>query len=185
MDRSYSPMLELEDDSIDAELAKIKTENHDESDFAKTPSPVNELDVSSSTTEPSRLPYRYRRHRSSRRPTPYSTPAPQLRCEESITDEGRNFQDIHLREPSELCWRCGLPGHRRDTCRGTPIRFCSRCGLIGTLSRDCKCQRGFKGEASHFQQQKLDSQKGTRDVAVLCKLPVEFSVCPMCGQYYR
>lgn len=185
MDRSYSPMLELEDNSIDEELAKIKTENHDESDFAKTPSPINELEISTSATEPSRLPHRSRRFRSSRRPTPYSTPIAQLQYEESATDEGRNFQDIHLRGPSELCWRCGLPGHRRDTCRRTPIRFCSRCGLVGTLSRNCTCQRGLKEKTSPLQQQKPVYQKTTKDVAVLCKLPVEFSVCPMCRQYYR
>lgn len=39
----------------------------------------------------------------------------------------------------DLCWRCGYPGHRRQTCIDRPLLFCSRCGTVGQMSRDCPC----------------------------------------------
>lgn len=181
MDLSYSPMLELDDESIETELEEMEEaipRYRTQPIFTEVS--VSEPQISSSTTKSSTYynPYhRRRRHRSK----PYSpppavrtvpTPLMQVRLDEPA--EGREFQDIHLLDPNELCWRCGLPGHRRNTCTGEPIRFCSRCGLIGTLSRDCKCQGGKPGLQT-FQSKRM------KDAGVLCRLP-EFSVCPMCGQ---
>lgn len=48
---------------------------------------------------------------------------------------------------TDLCWRCGRAGHRRQGCRKRPCVFCSRCGLVGTLFRDCGCKELFSAMA--------------------------------------
>lgn len=53
-------------------------------------------------------------------------------------EERRGQLPQHLPSSSTLCWRCGLPGHRQESCRNKPIKFCSKCGLIGTFFREHK-----------------------------------------------
>lgn len=51
------------------------------------------------------------------------------------------LEGITLPVERDLCWRCGYPGHHRQGCNKSRLIFCSRCGTIGTMSRDCACDR--------------------------------------------
>ncbi|KAG5874380.1 hypothetical protein JTB14_036724 [Gonioctena quinquepunctata] len=45
----------------------------------------------------------------------------------------------YLLVDKDLCWRCGHPGHQRQSCRKPWNIFCSRCGRCGVRSADCSC----------------------------------------------
>lgn len=58
-----------------------------------------------------------------------------------IAEKPPTYMPVHLKN---LCWRCGEAGHKRFTCKKTPLLFCSRCGLCGIMSRTCKCSDARK-----------------------------------------
>ena len=73
-----------------------------------------------------------------------------------------------------LCWKCGRPGHQRDSCQAKPIIFCSACGKVGVLSVRCICRHLFPAAAPQSRRQ----------FPVITGIPCRKSGqyrCPTCG----
>lgn len=177
MERTGSPVLELEDYDILQELDAVIEEgnNREPPTTAEGPTgdqpekaqPVVGGGASVTPCPPPQGPSSQilPRHPKISPPTP--TPEDQQSDEEweEWTDpiEGRGPGPVFLPTPENLCWRCGRSGHRRNTCKGEPVLFCSRCGRIGTLSRECICDRQL---TSHG--------RGRRPI-------IKTDQCPRCG----
>ncbi|KAG5865161.1 hypothetical protein JTB14_003848 [Gonioctena quinquepunctata] len=86
----------------------------------------------------------------------------------------------YLLVDKDLCWRCGHPGHRRQSCRKPWNIFCSRCGRCGVRSADCSC-----GQCPGSRNNKSPRRRGPRRMLLppLLDLVVTGKVARNCSGY--
>ncbi|KAG5873191.1 hypothetical protein JTB14_002316 [Gonioctena quinquepunctata] len=86
----------------------------------------------------------------------------------------------YLLVDKDLCWRCGHPGHQRQSCRKPWNIFCSRCGRCGVRSADCFC-----GQCPGSRNNKSSRRRGPRRMLLppLLDLVVTGKVARNCSGY--
>ena len=78
---------------------------------------------------------------------------------------------LFLATKQNLCWRCGRPGHRRDSCQHDPVLFCSGCGKLGVMSKNCVCRRLFPNAYPPINPRHRNREEPVRRKCSKCGCP--------------